>query len=278
MLIDFGFRQRLRRGEVVFGPLVQSSCASLVEVLGLGGFDFVLLDQEHGAISIKDVESAARAGKCVGIPCLVRLRNSSATEITAVLDTGVGGVHVPHVNSADTARLVVDLSRFHPDGKRGLNPFVRAAGFSAQPVGRFISASNEEVTVVISVEGLTAITHLDEILKVEGIDAVFLGPYDLSNALGFPGEISHPNVVRALGTAIRQITAAGKAAGIFTSTVEDAEIWIQRGVQYVVFSVDSKLLLDIAQERVQKLRSLAEISMRQKAETGLWPRHMEMRD
>jgi 4-hydroxy-2-oxoheptanedioate aldolase len=257
MLLAAGFRQRLRQGEVVFGPLVQIPSPALMEVFGLAGFDFVLLDREHGPLSVGDVELLARACGRTNLTPLVRVREHSAAEITPILDTGVAGIHVPHVDSPEKAESIVRVARFYPQGKRGLNPFVRAADYSCQPVSEFTAASNQEVTVVICVEGRSGLERLDEILSVGSVDVVFLGPYDISQSLGLPGEVSHPRVMEAVSAGVRKVLGRGLAAGVFASTVEVAQLWVERGVQYVVFSLDSRLCLEIAREKVQALRALA---------------------
>ncbi len=257
MIAPTGFRERLRRGEVVFGPLVQSPAVSVVEVLGLGGFDFVLFDQEHGPISVGDV--AALTAACCGTSTapLVRLRSSFPPDISAILDCGVAGIHAPRVDSAETAASIVRASRFHPEGSRGLNPFVRAASYSQQHIDEFITAANREVTIIISIEGRAAIEHLDEVIAVRGIDVVFFGPYDLSNALGVPGQIFHPVVVEKLKSSVQKVKRVGIAPGVFAETVEAALRWVECGVQYIVFSVDTRLLFEVTQERVRDLRQSA---------------------
>jgi 4-hydroxy-2-oxoheptanedioate aldolase len=239
---------------VVFGPLVQTYAPAVVEVLGLAGFDFVVFDREHGPLTTRDVEELARACGSTMIAPLVRMRHHSTFDFTSVLDTGVAGVHVPRVESPEDVESVVRSTRFHPLGNRGLNPFVRAANYSSQPVAEFTEQSNNEVVIVIAVEGQSALSHLDSLLDVPGIDVVFLGPYDISHSLGIPGQVSHPRVVEAVSAGMRKIRDRGVAPGVFASTVEGVRLWLSHGVQYVVHSVDTRLCFEVAQERVQQLR------------------------
>lgn len=256
MLLPTGLKKRLKDGDVLFGPLVQVPSPALVEVLGLAGFDFVVFDREHGALSVMDIETLARGCGSTGIASLVRLRSSVAAEISAALDTGVAGVHVPRVESPETARAIVKAARFCPAGERGLNPFVRAASYSYQPVEDFVGESNAEVVVVICVEGATALEKLDQILAVDGIDVIFLGPYDISHALGIPGQVNHPRVVKAVSDAMQKVVRSGLAAGVFTSTIEGARLWSKQGAQYIVFSVDTRLYLEGGMLKVQELQAV----------------------
>ncbi len=133
---------------------------------------------------------------------------------------------------------------------------MRAADFSHQPVSEFTEQSNAEVVIVIAVEAGSVLKQLDSILSVPGVDAVFLGPYDISHSLGVPGQITHPQVVEAVSKAMDKVRERGLAPGVFTSTVEGARMWLQHGVQYVVYSVDTRLCLEVARERVQRLQDL----------------------
>jgi len=272
MLGPLGLRKRIKRGDVVFGPLVQTFSPPVVEVLGLAGFDFVLLDREHGPLTIRDVEELLRACSSTAVAPLVRMRHHGTADFTAVLDTGIAGVHVPRVESREDVESVVRSTRFHPMGNRGLNPFVRAANYSHQSVAEFTEQSNAEVVIVIAVEGQSALTQLDAILKVPGIDVVFLGPYDISHSLGIPGQVTHPRVIEAVSAGMRKVREHGLAPGVFSSTLEGAHLWLSHGVQYVVYSVDTRLCLEVAQERVQQLRESVAGANRRGREKAVAPK------
>jgi 4-hydroxy-2-oxoheptanedioate aldolase len=250
-----GLNRRLRNGEVLFGVIVEIPDPAIVEILGLAGFDFALIDCEHGAIDLQTVASLVRACHSTPIAPLVRTAGSSPAETLRVLDGGVAGIHVPHVKTRHQAEELVQSARYHPQGNRGLNPFVRAAGFSAQPVQDYMQTANEETLVTISVEGQEGVANIDEILSVQGVDVVFVGPYDLSESLGLPGQVSHPSVTDLIIKLLERIRASGKAPGIFCNSVTAAKTWVGRGVQYVVFSVDAKIYLDACTEANRALRS-----------------------
>jgi 4-hydroxy-2-oxoheptanedioate aldolase len=203
-----------------------------------------------------DVEVLVRACASTRIVPLVRLRTWRESEIAAVFDTGATGIHVPRIESAEQARAVVQAARFDPDGTRGLNPFVRAASYSHQRVNEFIALSNRELVVVICVEGSTAINKLDEILDVGGVDAIFVGPYDISQSLGLAGEVHHPRVIDTVEGVIRRIKGRGLVAGVFANSVDAAGLWVERGAGYILFSVDTRLFLEAASAKVQGLHEL----------------------
>jgi len=254
-LLRQGLGARLRNREILFGVIVEIPDPAIVEILGLAGFDFALIDCEHGAIDVTTVASLVRACHSTSIGAIVRPAGSSPVETLRLLDCGVAGIHVPHVRTRLQAEKLVQSTRYYPEGSRGLNPFVRAAGFSAQPVQDYIRAANEETLLTISVEGKKGVANLDGILSTRGVDVVFLGPYDLSESLGLPGEVSHPSVTALLERLVGKIREAGKVPGIFCDSVPAAKSWIDRGVQYVVFSVDAKIYLNACTQAIRSLRS-----------------------
>jgi len=161
--------------------------------------------------------------------------------IGAVLDVGADGVLVPRVHSAADAAAVVDAARFAPDGSRGANPYVRAADFSAGP--EWFAEANRQVAVMIMVEGVAAVSGVTEILKVPGLDGVFLGPVDLSHSLGVPGQVEHPAVVDTLERVAGLAGAGGVGAGVFAADPARVPLWWRRGVPMVACGVDAALAL-----------------------------------
>lgn len=254
LLLQGGLKSRLMKKEVLFGVIVEIPEPAMVEILGLAGFDFALIDCEHGPLCIRTVDTLVRACHSTSIVPIVRTGGSSPAEILRVLECGASGIHVPHVNGRLQAEQLVQSSRYHPKGNRGLNPFVRAASFSAQPIEDYIEAANRETLLAISLEGKQGIANLEEILGIPDVDVVFLGPYDLSQSLDLPGQVSHPSVTALLDSLVQKILASGKAAGIFAGSVSAAKNWIEKGVQYVVFSVDTKIYLDACAQAIHSLR------------------------
>lgn len=254
LLLQGGLKSRLMKEDVLFGVIVEIPDPAMVEILGLAGFDFALVDCEHGPLCIRTVETLVRACHSTSIAPVVRTAGSSPAEILRVLECGAAGIHVPHVNGRLQAEQLVQSARYYPKGNRGLNPFVRAASFSAQSIEDYIEVANRETLVAVSLEGKPGIANLDEILSVPGVDVVFLGPYDLSQSLDLPGQVSHSSVTTLLSSLVSKIRTSGKAAGIFAGSVSAAKNWIEKGVQYVVFSVDAKIYLDACTQAIRSLR------------------------
>jgi 2-keto-3-deoxy-L-rhamnonate aldolase RhmA len=204
----------LSRGDVARGLSIMIPSPQIVEMAGLLGFDWVLLDCEHGTMSPENVEIMVMASEAVGITAVGRPRSSAPEAILEVLERGVGGVQVPHVSTADQAEAVVASVRYHPLGRRGLAARTRPAaygiGVSLEDHAR---SANEETLICLQLECREALSNIDEILDVPGVDVLFLGPSDLSQSFGQPGRSDHPEVRAAMDEAFGRIRARGRTSG-----------------------------------------------------------------
>lgn len=212
--------------------------ADVIELIALAGFDFVIIDAEHGPFGLEAVRTGVMAARARGLFAVVRVPEPSL--VGAVLDVGADGVLVPQVSSAATARCVVEASRFAPEGTRGANPYVRAAGYGADP--DWFAAANRDVAVMVMIEGVEGITAIPDILEVAGLDGVFLGPVDLSHSMGLPGQPDHPRVREAMEEVARRATARGMATAVFAPDPDRARSWWSRGIQLVACGVDTQLI------------------------------------
>lgn len=226
-------KKKMQRGEIALGASLMFPSPQLVEMLGYAGFDWVLLDCEHGSIGPADLEHMAMAADAAGITPIARPRSNSSVDIQSVMDRGVMGVQVPHVNSADDARRVVSAVKFGPGAQRGLAAGTRPDRWGlGGRMADFAANANEQSLVCVQIEHLEAVNNIDEILKVEGIDVFFIGPSDLSQAIGFPGDHKAPAVAQAISRTLGAIRAAGKVPGMPASADNVAEI-VASGCRYI---------------------------------------------
>lgn len=226
-------KQKLRAGEPVFGVSVMIPSPQVVEMIGAAGFDWVLLDGEHGTLTPESVELMAMAAEACGITAIARPATRSPEHILQMLDRGVMGVQVPHVNTAEEAREVVAAVKYHPAGRRGLAAGTRAAAYDAHgTLADYARAANDATLVAIQLEDRAAIENLDALLAVEDIDVFFIGPSDLSQALGHPGNPGAPEVAQAIEASLRGIRAAGRTPGMPAGADNVREV-LDRGVRYV---------------------------------------------
>jgi len=226
-------KEKLRAGEPVFGVSVMIPSPQIVEMIGAAGFDWVLLDCEHGTLTVESVELMAMAAEACGITAIARPATRSPEHILQVLDRGVMGVQVPHVNTAEEAREVVAAVKYHPQGRRGLAAGTRAAAYDAHgTLAEYVQAANESTLIAIQLEDAPAIDNIDELLKVEDIDVFFIGPSDLSQALGYPGNPRAPVVARAIDESFRKMVEAGCTPGT-PATADNVRQMLDKGVRYI---------------------------------------------
>jgi 4-hydroxy-2-oxoheptanedioate aldolase len=226
-------KRKLAAGEVAVGSFAYLPSARFVEVLGLIGFDFVVIDMEHGPVDMTMAEDMVRAAEASGTTPLIRVSHNSPHLILRALDVGAAGVHVPEVNDGDDARRAAESCRYGPVGRRGLAG-VRAADYGLrQPLSEYAVAANREVLAIAHIESVTSVENLDALLAVDGIDVFYLGPEDLSNSLGIPGESKDARVVALVEDSIRKIVARGKVAGCIAADAVAARRYVELGVRYI---------------------------------------------
>lgn len=234
-------KAKLHAGETVFGCFVRFANAGLIELLGYQGWDFLVFDGEHGPLEPRDCEHMVRAAELRGVTPIVRVTTNQAAVILRFMDTGAQGAQVPTVNSAAEADAVVQAVKYHPRGTRGLAG-VRAAGYGQPaPLSDYIQRANAETLVIIHIETAAAVEQISEIVAVEGVDVVFIGPADLSQSLGFPGETGQPEVQAAIDKVVEAVANASPALGIFVPNAEAARQWRERGARYIATSLEALL-------------------------------------
>lgn len=234
---DRNLRSALRDGQPLLATFVLLPRVETVELLAVAGFDAVLLDLEHGPIGIGDLIPLAAAAQGAGMYALARLEGSAEAEIGKALDAGIDGVLVPHVSSRREAERVVRAGRFPRAGERSVNPYVRGNHYGLRG-DVDLGAIDGRTALIAMLEGTDVLTNLDAILETDELDALFVGPVDLSASLGFGGDSERPEVVAAVARAISRIRDADRVAGVYAPTPEAAARWMSLGAGLVAVSAD----------------------------------------
>jgi len=247
-------KRKLEEGRIVYGPFVKITDPACIEIAAYSGFDFVIIDLEHGPHSVQEAQNLVRAAELTGITPIIRVLENNPAYILRALDIGAQGVEVPHISTKEEAEKAARAARFVPQGERGLCRFVRAANYSSISSDKYIPKANEEVVVIIHVEGVEGVRNLREILEVPGIDIIFLGPYDLSQSCGVPGKVDHPAVVEKMEEAVSIAKKAGVKIGTFVDNCKQAKKWKEVGVQYISFSVDVGIYYEACSGIVKRLK------------------------
>ena len=254
MLHENKVKQRLKNGETVIGSFVKTNDPAVVEVMAMAGFDFILVDNEHTAMNIENLVNIFRTAEIYNLPAMVRVRTNHPVEILQALDAGALGVLSPQINTVADAQLLVQSAKFAPEGRRGFAHSSRAAEYGTLSPLDYPAIANERTLVLCYCETIEAIQNLDEILQIAEIDLIFVGPFDLSQALGVIGDIDHPKVQEAYDNIIRKSRAAGKAVGTIAANPTQARRLIEKGIQYIVLNSDLGLMLTAAKGMLKELR------------------------
>jgi len=239
------FKHSLAKGEQQYGcwlglcsPLSAELCAST-------GYDWMLIDGEHAPNDLQTVLSQLQAIESTPAQAVVRLPDGNPTLIKQYLDIGVQNLLIPMVENAEQARELVRAVRYPPEGIRGVGTaLARAARWNL--VDNYFAEINNEFCLIVQIESVQGLQNLDEILEVDGIDAIFIGPADLAASLGHLGNPAHSEVKQAVNGAFSKIKAAGKAAGSLATSQEVAKDYETNGAQFIALSVDTLLLVNAA--------------------------------
>ncbi len=234
------FKTRLKAREVQIGLWLGLGDPSVAELAAGTGYDWLLIDGEHGPNGLRDVLGQLRAiGDKTAV--VVRTRDDNRALIKQMLDLGAQTLLIPMIDSAAQAAEVVRAMKYPPEGVRGVGAaLARVSGFGR--VADYVQTANDQICVLVQVESRAGLAALDDILKLEGIDGVFIGPADLAADMGFAGHADTPEVVTAIKDAITRIRAAGKAAGFLATVPDVAQHYHQMGVEFLAVGSDVGVL------------------------------------
>ncbi|NNF16154.1 MAG: aldolase [Gammaproteobacteria bacterium] len=245
------FRKRLASGDLLMGTFIKTPSPIIAEVLSLSELDVYCIDTEHAPFGRLEVDLCISAFRAADRPSLVRTANDSPTEIRNALDSGATGILVPHVTSAEQARAIVAAAHFG-DGGRGYAGSSRAAGYTTKQMADHLADSREQTTVIVQIEDVAALDHVARIAAVDGVDALFVGRFDL--AVAMQKSPLDADVIAA----VRDICAAGQdagtAVGMFTGKPDEIPEWRKAGASFFLLSSDHSMLLSGANALAQSMR------------------------
>lgn len=233
----------------IFSKTVDSN---FIEAIGFSGMDFVILDQEHGPSSRENLFNHVRACKVSNVLSIARVSELNSNLIGSALDCGVDGIQVPNISSVKEAELAVEYSKFFPLGNRGVCRFVKDANHGSMDKKKYFENANAK-KLIVQVEGEKGINDLESIFSVKNIDIIFIGPYDLSQSLGIPGEIDHPKMI-GLMRDISQLAGENDIKlGTFADSIPTAKKMMNYGFEYLAYSVDVNIFLNSCKDIKRKI-------------------------
>ncbi|AEE50158.1 HpcH/HpaI aldolase family protein [Haliscomenobacter hydrossis] len=245
-------KKRLQNGETLHGCWLNLGSPLTAEIVGLSGFDWVLIDLEHGAGTEKEALAQMQGLEHTAAGIVVRVESAEPQRIQRILDMGAEGIMCPKINTPQEAQKVANGLHYPPIGQRGVAKMVRATQF-AQNFQTYYEGSQENVLGIVQIETRESLHHLEEIAQVPGVDVLFIGPADLSMELGIFGQFDHPMFIDALQRTIAAANKAGKATGILFFNPNDYGKYHQMGIRFIACGADGTFVADGAKNMAEKL-------------------------
>jgi len=254
-MINNPCRNKILNNHPIIGSWIQIPDPVSAEIMARVGFDFLAIDTEHGIMDLETVSNLIRAIESISktvIP-MVRLAGNDYSITKRYLDAGAKGIIVPFVNSDSEALEIVRSAKYYPDGERGVG-FCRANNYGVD-FEKYLSESNENTLVVAQIENIKAIENIDEIMSIPLIDAVFIGPYDISASMGIPGQLNHPKMEKAISTVLNKGKEYEKTVGTHVVAPDPDEVKrnLKKGFNMIAYSIDTVMLSQMCKRGMEKI-------------------------
>jgi len=250
-------KKTLKEGGLVIGTFISEvRNPNVAYMLAQCGYDYFIIDNEHGSYSPETVSNMIAAARGAGISVIVRIPEIRRETILKPLDSGAAGILVPQVNTADQAGEIIVHAKYPPVGDRGAVLRRAHSRYGRVNAAEYLKQANEDTFIAVQAETPKAIENLEEIVAVPGIDCIFVGPFDLSVGLGIPGQLTHPREVEAIDRVIEVCQKHNMITGILMYDTAILKPWVEKGMRFVAYSCDISMLADAAAKGVAELRSV----------------------
>lgn len=253
MIRENPIKKGLKEGKSYIGTFAKMTDPSTVEIMSLIGFDFFIIDNEHTHMSKESMLALLRAADISGIIPIVRIRQNNRSMILQSLDAGGLGVMVPETSTKEEVQELVDNAYYYPMGNRGFSPSHRAAGYGFMNGTEYAKMANENVMTIAYCETALGLKNLDEMLSVPNLDVMWIGPMDLSQALGVIGDSKHPKVQEAMKMIIEKCKKAHVAVGTIAPNAEETKRLLDMGVQFIGLSSDQAMIAYAGKQFMREL-------------------------
>ena len=252
-------RERLKAGEVTIHAMLRLPDPSIAEIIALSGVDYMTLDNEHFSFNDETIQNIIRAANLHGVGCMVRPCNLTPEYIAKLMDMGAIGILAPQVDSFEEAMQVVNAVKYAPIGKRGFCPISKAASFGIgiDPI-EYAKEKNRETIIGLMIESKEGIEDLDRILQIDEIDMIAIGPSDVSNSYGHPGEYNHPEVVNAIAGARQKVIQSGKSLCVQAGNLEKAKMEYETGGKGLLIGSDVQILTAGFENIIKDIKTMLE--------------------
>jgi 2-keto-3-deoxy-L-rhamnonate aldolase RhmA len=250
-------KKLLKQGDVAFGTMIRFiRSPEIIPICATSGWDYVIIDTEHYAYSPETIANLALLASYEELCLLVRVPDKLYFQLAQTLDFGVSGLVIPRVETGKEIDAIVEATKYHPLGLRGASKASVASRFPDVSTREYLEWANRETLIVVQIESELGVENVDRLLSAEGIDAVMIGPFDLSQSMGIPGETEHPRIVDAYHRIIEACDRYGVAPGIHLQSFESVERWLREGMRFVTFQYDMSFLRNKSEEVVKRLKKI----------------------
>ncbi len=251
-------KRKMESGFPVVGTFFELGSATAVECLGMTGLDFLIIDTEHGPFNVESAMDFIRAAELRGIEPLVRVKDHSRASVLKMLDVGAMGLIIPNIETVEQVKKLVEYGKYYPTGRRGFaNTRCGGYGFAEHASGNideYFSLANNETLIIPQCETKGCLDNIEEIVSIEGVDGIFVGPYDLSIALGMPAQFGDPKFLAAVDRILKACKDAGKFSLIFGGSIEISKKYIKDGFNGVAYTMDTDILVNAYRDRVKQIK------------------------
>jgi 2-dehydro-3-deoxyglucarate aldolase/4-hydroxy-2-oxoheptanedioate aldolase len=249
-------KERLARGEHVLGTMVTVfDNPEIAKILKVCGFDFFIVDCEHGHFDYHSVGNICSLAREAGIPAVIRIPEVRREIVLKYSEMGATGLLLPNTETVEQARALVDYSKYYPLGNRGVSLLRGHTGFEKiDSAVEYMGRTNAENILMVQIESPKGVDNVDKLLAIEGIDAAFIGPNDLSQSMGIMGQTDNPKFIQAVEHVINTAKAKGKYSGIHMMAVPALEPWVAKGMTLNLWANDVVMMMNAAKEGLAKLK------------------------
>lgn len=252
-------KEKMLKGEKVLGTFGEIGNEIAMECLGYGGLDFAIIDTEHGPFGTETALNLIRAAKYTDITPLVRVKDGNRNSVLKMLDAGAMGLVIPNIHTVREVAEIVSYGKYYPVGERGVAPTAGThfwtEDYAARGLAHYFAVSNRETLLLPQCETRGCLESIEEIVNMDGVDGIFIGPFDLSTALGKPGQLNDPEVRKAIEHVLQTCQEAEKFAFIYSGTEKDAETRFEMGFDAVAYGMDTTVLINTWKEIVARVKS-----------------------
>jgi len=235
-------KDKLKKGELVIGTWCILPNPQVINVLAKSGLDFVLIDMEHGPSNFETAQSMIEAAESEGCEVIIRVSDNNELNVLKALDIGASGVIVPHIESVMDREKAISYIKYPPIGIRGFSPYTKTGFYHSRP--SHTNLENDKTLSGIIIEGMSGINDFDKIISDINLDLIYLGAYDLSVALGIPGDVNNPKIKEIQKECAQKAKEKGKATGGLFHSKEDFEYFKDIGTQFLCYKVDTNIIYD----------------------------------